>query len=230
MPLFYQPLLPSHHILSAEESRHAIKVLRMVNGDEIDVTDGRGAFYKARITDSDFSECAFVVTETKLQPLKDYRIHIAPRPHQNMDRIEWFVEKAVELGVDEISFVECKTSERRSVNLDRLEKLAISALKQSQQAFLAKLNPLAPIREIVSLSAGQKFIAHVDSANPLHLKSAALPGRDYLILIGPEGDFTPAELEESKKAGFQKVSLGPTRLRTETAGLAAGLILNLVNQ
>jgi len=132
--------------------------------------------------------------------------------------------------MDEVSFIACKNSERKSINRDRLEKLAVSAMKQSQQAWLPVLNPLIPFTDILTTPADQKFIACVDAKNPSHLKSVTNPAGNYLVLIGPEGDFSPDELKLSLDLGFIKVSLGPTRLRTETAALAACHILNLMNQ
>jgi 16S rRNA (uracil1498-N3)-methyltransferase len=231
MHLFYQPLIPAGtFVLPADESRHAVKVLRVTEGDVIEIADGAGTFYQARITHPDSGNCGFVVIGSKSQLAKNYRIHIAIAPTKNIDRTEWFVEKAVELGIDEISFIECKTSERKSVNMERMEKLAISAMKQSQQASLPILNPMSKLKTFLSHRASQKFIAFVDNENPIHLKSGAKPGNHYLILIGPEGDFSSTELQDSLDAGYQKVSLGPSRLRTETAALAACLTLNLVNQ
>lgn len=231
MPLFYQPGIPQGiHYLDPEESRHAAKVLRLKEGDSIELTDGIGNFYEARITSSNFTKCLFTILNTRLQPARPYRIHIAIAPTKNTDRIEWFVEKSVELGIDQISFAACKNSERKSLVLERLEKLAISAMKQSVQAWLPSFSPLRPFSEIIKIEAGQKFIAFVDVENPVHLMSAAKAGGDYLVLIGPEGDFTNDELKNALDHGFQKVSLGNHRLRTETAGIAACQVLNLLNR
>jgi len=228
--LFYQPEIPNGVFsLSADESRHAIKVLRLKAGDRIDITDGKGVFYEAQITKPDLLKCGFAVQKTKVQPRKTFLFHIAMAPTENTDRIEWFVEKTVELGIDQISFILCANSERKSLKLDRLEKLAISAMKQSGQAWLPQFTPLLPFKEILTSIAKQKFIAYVDSQNPQHLKSVARTEGEALVLIGPEGDFSPEELQRAQDHGFQKVSLGNNRLRTETAGLAACHILNLIN-
>ncbi len=186
-------------------------------------------FYKAQIILPDFSKCGFVIQTTKAQPPKTFQVHIAIAPTKNTDRIEWFVEKAVELGVDRISFILCSNSERKSLKSDRLERLAISAMKQSWQAWLPQLTPMLPFKDVLASAATQKFIAFVDIQNPIHLKAAARPGGEALVLIGPEGDFSQAELQNALDHGFQKVSLGSNRLRTETAGLAACHILNLIN-
>ena len=140
------------------------------------------------------------------------------------------VEKAVELGVDEISFVHCKTTERPFIKIERLEKVAISAMKQSLKATLPKVNDLIKLDTLIKQSKDvEKFIAYVDHSNPIHLKNAASSASNYLVLIGPEGDFSDGELAQAIQQGFQTVSLGNSRLRTETAGLAACHILNLIN-
>jgi 16S rRNA (uracil1498-N3)-methyltransferase len=186
-------------------------------------------FYEAQITNPDSSKCGFEIRTSKVQSQKTFRIHIAIAPTKNTERIEWFVEKTVELGVDQISFILCANSERKSMKMDRLEKVAVSAMKQSRQAWLPKLSPLLPFKDVLDSATNQKFIAFVDSQNPQHLKSAAKPGGEALVLIGPEGDFSKEELQSAQDHGFQKVSLGSNRLRTETAGLAACHILNLIN-
>ncbi|MBK5279759.1 MAG: 16S rRNA (uracil(1498)-N(3))-methyltransferase [Bacteroidia bacterium] len=231
MLLHYQPNIDLGTLsLSEDESRHAAKVLRVKNGDILDLTDGKGNFYKIRITKSDPRKCIFEIQEKKSQPKRSFFIHLAIAPTKNTDRIEWFVEKCVEIGVDKISFIVCQNSERRSINRDRIEKIAISAMKQSGQYWLPEIVDCGPVLEILKESSSQKFIAYVDQSNPHHLKSLAKPNQDYLVLIGPEGDFNKEELLSAEQAGFSKVSLGTTRLRTETAGVAACHILNLVNQ
>ena len=201
----------------------------MSAGDDIKITDGKGFFYQAQIVSIDSKKCVFKITAHEKIPKKSYHIHIAIAPTKNADRIEWFVEKAVEIGVHEISFILCKNSERKVLNLERIEKIAISAMKQSQQACMPILHPLQPFNEILKQSADQKFIGHVDSSNPVHLKAMAKPNKSYLVLIGPEGDFSKEELNTSLQAGFEKVSLGKNRLRTETAGLTACQTLQFVN-
>lgn len=195
------------------------------------IVDGKGSFYKAIITNADPHECGFTIKSTITIAKPDFSVHLAIAPTKNADRMEWMVEKAVEIGIDKISFIQCKTSERKTINLERLEKIVISAMKQSQKAWLPEIAPMIPFERFISASGGtEKFIAHVDSQNPIQLKSAARPSGNYLILIGPEGDFTNDELAVAHSAGFQKVRLGPSRLRTETAGLAAIMTLNLLNQ
>ena len=228
--MFYQPGIPEGiNYLDAEESRHAVRVLRMSEGDQLKLTDGKGFFYSARITKADSKKCQFEILDRKETPKRNFHIHLAIAPTKNADRIEWFVEKVTEIGIDEISFILCKNSERKVINTDRVEKIAVSAMKQSQQALLPKLNEIIPFKKIVEAKADQKFIGFVDSANPLHLKTITKPGKKYLTLIGPEGDFSNEELELAIKNGFEKVSLGTNRLRTETAGIVAVQILALAN-
>ena len=230
MNLFYQPLIPQGiSYLDADESRHCVKVLRHTVGDTLRITDGQGFFYDAIITKADDRQCTFRIAETIAQPPRNFTIHIAISPTKNADRIEWFVEKAVELGVDKISIVECENTERTYLKKERLEKVAISAMKQSLKAILPRIEGLLPFQDILTDNATQKFIAYVDQQNPDHLKNMAAAGKDYVVLIGPEGDFSPDELNVALQNGFKKVSLGPSRLRTETAGLAACHILNLIN-
>jgi 16S rRNA (uracil1498-N3)-methyltransferase len=228
--LFYQPgIQQGIRQLDADESRHAVKSLRLREGDTLDLTDGAGFFYKARITSAEANHCEFEIISKKESPRKNYIIHIAIAPTKNADRIEWLTEKAVEFGIQKLSFIACKNSERRNINMERIEKISINALKQSGQAWLPQLQTIMPFEKILGEQADQKFIAFVDSENPDHLKSLAHAGKNCLVLIGPEGDFSKEELELALKNNFQKVSLGSNRLRTETAGLAACHILNLLN-
>jgi 16S rRNA (uracil1498-N3)-methyltransferase len=228
--LFYQPLIDQGILyLDEDESRHCIKVLRKQVGNPIDITDGKGYFYRARITQADPRQCRFDILERIKQAPKTFSIQVAIAPTKNTDRMEWFVEKAVEIGIDKISLIECKNSERSYLKTGRLTKVAISAMKQSLKATLPEIEEAIPVDRLIKSAEGEKFIACVDPANPVHLKEAARPGRQYVVLIGPEGDFTADELATATYNGFIKVSLGGSRLRTETAGLAACHILNLVN-
>lgn len=230
MILFYQPQIPQGVFhLDEDESKHCVKVLRKKPGDSIDLTDGSGSFYKAIIQDADSRKCVFTITETRQQGSRPFHLHIAISPTKNADRIEWFVEKAVEFGVDEISLIECEHTERSYIRHDRLEKVAVSAMKQSLKAYLPKIHPLLSFPEIIETKTRSKYIAYVDSSNPVHLMNAAKDSNDVIVLIGPEGDFSEEELQQAGKHGFQKVSLGSSRLRTETAGLAACHIINLLH-
>jgi 16S rRNA (uracil1498-N3)-methyltransferase len=229
--LFYQPLLPEgiHH-LDEDESRHCVKVLRKRNGDELRITDGSGNFYQAIIEDASPSRCKFTVSSITPETPRNYFIHIAIAPTKNADRIEWFVEKCTEFGVDKISLVETDHTERVFLKKDRLVKVAISAMKQSLKARMPQITELRPLSAILTTSTEEhKFIAYVDEQNPDHLLRLAPPSSTYLVLIGPEGDFSTEELALAVQQKFRKVSLGNSRLRTETAGIAACHILNLIN-
>ncbi len=230
MPTFYQPEISSGHLLP-DESRHAVKVLRLGQGDEIELTDGKGSFCRASITKSDPQKCEFKITHREIIAKRDFSIHLAIAPTKNSERVEWMVEKCVEVGIEKISFILCKTSERKSINMERLEKIVVSAMKQSRQAWLPELVPLKPIEEFISqCTEKNKFIAHVDEQNLVYLKNQGTAASNAVILVGPEGDFTKEELGAANLAGFQKISLGPSRLRTETAGLSAVMLLNFLNQ
>jgi 16S rRNA (uracil1498-N3)-methyltransferase len=232
LTLFYQPLIGQgiHH-LDAEESRHCIKVLRKKQGDIIHLADGKGSFYEASIAKADQQQCDFKIINQTHEPKKPFYIHVAIAPTKNADRIEWFVEKAVEIGIDKITLVECEHSERVFLKPDRLRKIAVSAMKQSLKATLPEIQELTKFDKVIlNATEPSRFIAYVDKNNPAHLKDSASKGQQYLILIGPEGDFSPAELQSAEAHLFTKVSLGISRLRTETAGLAACHILNLINE
>lgn len=201
----------------------------MQMGDTIDLTDGQGFLYRAFINEANPKKCGFSIVDKKEIPVRDFSIAIAIAPTKNMDRTEWFVEKAVEIGIDKIHLLLCKNSERKTVNQDRLHKIAVSAMKQSGQARLPHITEMIPFKEAMSFEAEQKFICYVDISNPDQLKTLAKPNQSYLVLIGPEGDFNKEEMQLATESGFKKVSLGPNRLRTETAALTACQILNFVN-
>lgn len=231
MNLFYQPLIPQQiHFLDAEESRHCVRVLRKTNGDHILITDGNGVFYNTIITNADPHRCEFEVLSEQKQQRNSYSIHIAISPTKNADRIEWFIEKAVEVGIDEITLLKCSHSERTLLKKDRLTKVAASAMKQSMKPFFPVINDMQEFQSFIkSRSETEKFIAYVDKTNPDHLKNLAPKASSYLVLIGPEGDFSADELILAQENGFKKISLGQNRLRTETAGLMACHTLNLIN-
>lgn len=231
MHLFYTPFITeTDNFLPEEESAHCIRVMRMKKGDLITSTDGKGHFYKTEITEPDPKKCRILLKESQSVTPPDFNIHIAIAPTKNMERIEWFVEKAVELGVQQLSFLQCEHSERQVLKLERIEKIAISAMKQSQKAFLPCIYPLTPFKEFVAATIeGQKFVAHLEEGEKKHLKAVANPKGNYTVLIGPEGDFSVPEIASAIKNGFIPVTLGESRLRTETAGLAACMILNFIN-
>lgn len=219
--------------LDEDEAHHCIQVLRRQIGDSITLVDGRGGWYEATIIETGKKRCVVQI----VQHIPDYQrrnhyLHLAIAPTKNLDRMEWLLEKATEIGIDEITFLTCQRSERRQLRLDRLEKIVLSAMKQSLRAYLPKLHPLTPFLEFVQAPQHtQLFIAHCSPGEtPPHLQHVCTPGAPACVLIGPEGDFTAEEVEAAVASGFEEVSLGPHRLRTETAGLAACHIINLKNE
>ena len=199
--------------------------------DALELTDGKGSLSQAVLTSVDEHKAAFRVTQTTKIPKRPFSIHLAIAPTKNIDRMEWMVEKCVEIGIDKISFVRCKTSERPSIPMERLTKLTISAMKQSKQAWLPEVNDMVDFRDLFGrINEYQRFIAHVDASNPNHLATVAKPGGSYVLLVGPEGDFTNTEISLAISNDFKKVSLGPNRLRTETAGLYGVMALQLLNK
>jgi 16S rRNA (uracil1498-N3)-methyltransferase len=206
-----------------EEAGHCLRVLRLTTGDEVTLTDGKGNFYKAVISAATNKRCQLKITETLPQE-KGWTgwLHVAMAPTKNMDRTEWFAEKATEIGFDELTFLDCRFSERRVVKTERVEKILVSAMKQSLKPTLPVLNGMTPFNKFVAQPfAGQKFIAHCYEGDKEPLMQALTPGEDALVLIGPEGDFSPEEVEMAVKAGYRPISLGSSRLRTETAALVA---------
>ncbi len=231
MQLFLSTQINGNFItLSEEESWHCIKVLRHVGGDEIAVIDGVGGFYKGTITEGHPKHCVVQITHSEQQYNKrPYYLHLAIAPTKNSDRIEWFAEKAVEAGVDEISFVYCKNSERKIIKTDRVKKVIESAVKQSVQAYLPKVNELIAFNDFVKQQADiniKKLIAHCRDKQTPVLSAHIHQQQKVLCLIGPEGDFTTDEIELALKSGFEPVSLGINRLRTETAGVYVAVAMN----
>ena len=232
MQFFYQREVPQgHNYLTEEESRHCVKVLRRKLGDLIFVTDGLGNLYRTRITKADLKRCEFEIVDTRYTPRPEFHIHIAISPTKNLERTEWFVEKAVEIGVQEISFIATQNSERTVLKQDRIVRKAISAMKQSQKLYQPAINTLTTFDNFLGLNLinHNTYIANVDFENQHFLMQVAPPHARYCVLIGPEGDFSENEIELALDRGFHKVSLGNSRLRTETAGLVACHILNLIN-
>lgn len=204
--------------------------MRRRAGDIIHIADGKGMLYEARIVSEDQGKCTFEITNRQQEEEHKHRIHVAISPLSHPDRLEWFVEKAVELGVNGISLISCSRTEKPHVKLERLQKIAIGAMKQSQRLTLPGLSGPMPFEAFISsCNAEGRFIAFVDASNPRHLFAQVKRGTDTVVCIGPEGDFTDAELAFALKHGFVKVSLGSHRLRTETAGIAACHVVNLVN-
>lgn len=233
MQLFYVPTISGDKVVLNEvESKHAVRVLRLTEGTAVELVDGKGGFYTAEITEANPKKCKLTITEIKKEfGKKDFRLHMAVAPTKNIDRFEWFLEKATEIGVDEITPLLCDHSERKVIKPDRLEKILVSAMKQSLKAYLPKLNEFTLFKDFISeTSAEHKFIAHCYEGEKPHLKDIIPVHSTVLILIGPEGDFSPEEVELATSSGFTAVSLGNSRLRTETAGVVACHIVNLVNE
>lgn len=233
MQLFYLPKISGNSVtLNETESKHVVKVLRMQEGDQVKLIDGKGGVYKAEIADLHPKKCRLsILNVQKEDRRKNYWLHVAIAPTKNISRFEWFLEKVTEIGVDEITPLLSEHSERKLLKFERSEKILISAMKQSQKAFLPKLNELTSFNEFIqNTSEKQKFIAHCNNGEKNHLKNAIQKGNDMVILIGPEGDFSPEEVLEAKEKGFEEISLGGERLRTETAGVAACHIANLMNE
>ncbi len=235
MYLFYTPDITSdNYTLNEEESKHCIRVLRLTVGDKIQLIDGKGGWYEAEIKDDNQKRCTVSLIQNKKNVGKrDWQLHIVIAPTKSMDRLEWFIEKATEIGIDEISLVDCYTSERTIVKTERLKKVAVSAIKQSLKAYLPKINEIVDFKKFIIFSAnfkGQKFIAHCAGGKKAHLKDVYKKGDDTFILIGPEGDFSPEEVKLAVDNGFKEISLGESRLRTETAALYACTTVNILNE
>lgn len=234
MHVFYTPdITAADYVLNEEESRHCMKVLRLVIGDVVHLIDGSGGWYEAEIISESKRNVTLKVLSTKKEYQKrNHRLHIAVAPTKNIDRLEWFLEKATEIGIDEITPVICDRSERKIVKEDRLNKVITSAVKQSLQAYHPILNEALSFKELINnYQADYKMIAHCIDGEPRNfISQISEPGKSYLILIGPEGDFTPNEIEMALQNDFKPLTLGNTRLRTETAALAACFEVNYLNR
>lgn len=234
MLLFFKKEIATEGSLSLdeEESKHCIKVLRLVKGDFIYLTNGKGDLVKTQIILAHPKKCEIQIVDFQhIKKNRDFYLHLAIAPTKNAERIEWLVEKCMEMGIDEISFVLTQYTERSHFNIERVEKKAITALKQSLQTWLPKINPPMDFKKFISqVQENQRFIAYVDNENTQILSKIVNPLQNYCVLIGPEGDFSKEELVMALENGFQKVSLGKNRLRTETAGLVACCTINIINQ
>jgi 16S rRNA (uracil1498-N3)-methyltransferase len=209
--------------LDEEESRHLLSVLRRKIGDRLDLTDGRGFFYEAELAEvGKRYALARIVAQRAVLPAHAARLHVAIAPTKNMERFEWFLEKATEIGVGEVTPLLCQRAERDTIRLDRLEKILVSAMKQSLRAQLPKLNELTRFQDFVKKSSAvQKHLAWCSDEPLPHLATQFSPDKNTVVAIGPEGDFSPEEVRLALENGFGGVSLGAARLRTETAGLVA---------
>lgn len=234
---FYAPDAANTTELPAEEAGHALRVLRLKVGDDILLVDGKGCFYGAVITAATGHRCFYRIEKTMPQE-HDWKghLHLAMAPTKLMDRVEWFAEKATEIGFDELSFLDCKFSERRVVKEERIDKILISAMKQSHKAWKPKLNGMTRFKDFINQDReGDKFICHCyeesdigDGEKPL-LFDVLREGVPTTVLIGPEGDFSVEEVKYALQNGFKSVTLGRSRLRTETAALVAVHMMQLRN-
>lgn len=230
---FYVPNAQDTDILPDDEAMHALRVLRLKSGDEMILMDGQGCFYRAEVTLAATKLCQYKITETMPQQRQWHgKIHLAIAPTKMMDRMEWMVEKAVEMGVDEISFINCQFSERRVAKTTRLEKIIVAAMKQSRKPWKTVLHEMGTFHNFISKERkGRKFIAHcyneVERTNLFELMNGMGSDDDVTVLVGPEGDFSIDEVKDAVGAGYESVDLGKSRLRTETAGLMAVAMFQL---
>ena len=225
MHRFFAPDIADTLVLPEQESQHAVRVLRLVEGDEIEVVDGRGGLYNCRITLAHTKRCGVeIVSSTSVPNHWQGRITVAIAPTKNLDRMEWLAEKATEMGIDRIIPLLCRHSERKELKTERLAKILVSAMKQSLKATLPRLDEMTPIRQVLAGTSlpHQRFIAYCDEATERRqFEHCYRPDEDVIIMIGPEGDFSPEEVEMAVAKGFVPVTFGESRLRTETAALYA---------
>ena len=234
MQLFYNPNITETTVqfsFDKEESRHITKVLRKTVGDKVHITNGNGWLFTAKIVVSDMKNCLATVVSKTFKNNHNYTLHLAVAPTKMNDRYEWFLEKATEIGIDSITPIICDHSERKVVKLDRFEKILQSAMKQSLNCYLPKLHEPMPFKEYIKKPhRGQLFIAHCEKTDKKSLKQLLQPNQTITILIGPEGDFSVKEIETALANHFIPVTLGATRLRTETAAIVACHSVAFVNQ
>ena len=230
---FYVPDALTANELPSDEAMHALRVLRMKEGDEMMLMDGQGNYYRAEVTLAQSKHCFYEIKEQMPQERQwKGHLHLAIAPTKMMERMEWMTEKAVEVGLDELSFLNCQFSERRQVKIPRLQKIMISAVKQSHKAWITQLNEMVSFNAFIQQSReGRKYIAHCYEEVPRtylfdELRQSADTG-DTTVLIGPEGDFSIEEVRQAVAAGYISVHLGKSRLRTETAGLSAVMMMQL---
>jgi 16S rRNA (uracil1498-N3)-methyltransferase len=225
MQLFYNPTInetTTTFSFDKEESKHIIKVLRKKDSDILHVTNGSGLLFKTEITLASDNKCTVEIVSVEKIEAPKHRLHLAVSPTKMNDRYEWFLEKATEIGIAEITPIICDRSERKVINAERFEKIILSAMKQCNQMYLPKLNPAISLKEFLKTkNSGILLIAHCEETTKKTLKSILSPSTDYTILIGPEGDFSTKEIELALAENYIPVSLGETRLRTETAAIVA---------
>lgn len=235
MQLFYTTdVQDTMAFLHEEEARHCVQVLRYKAGDEINLMDGNGGLYVAVIMDAHKKKVSLrIISATQTYTHRSAALHLVVAPTKNISRMEWLLEKATEIGLDEITPIICQRSERKVIKPDRLEKIILAAAKQSKNTILPQLHPLIKFSDFIKKNEAvdkQKFIAHCQEDNEIHLLEKYQPRQDVIIMIGPEGDFSPDEIKMSLAAGYFPISLGVSRLRTETAGVVACHTVNLKAQ
>lgn len=236
MQLFYTEDIDERGgFLPEAEARHCLRALRLRTGDRMQITDGNGRLYTAVLLDSSDRNCPFSVEKIEdMPPAFPFYLHLAVAPTKNADRMEWFVEKAVEIGISEITCLQCEHSERSGLKAERMQRLMVAAMKQSLHFRLPVFNEHRSFKDFMQLqqhAGGQKFIAYCGEDGDIRpLKHACRPGGEVVILIGPEGDFSPEEIRLAKQCGFLPVSMGRSRLRTETAALVACHTVHLINE
>jgi 16S rRNA (uracil1498-N3)-methyltransferase len=232
--LFYNPnitKIDTAFVFDKDESRHIVKVLRKQIGDKLVITNGKGYLFYTEVTVSDIKRCEVKVLSHEFKERRPFRLHIAIAPTKMNDRYEWFLEKATEIGIEEITPIFCDHSERKVIKPERMEKILQSAMKQSLHCYHPKLNPSVSFDDFITSNfKGHRFIAHCEESHKIALKTALKKKSDCLILIGPEGDFSVKEIETAKEHQFIPVTLGNTRLRTETAGIVACHTVALINE
>lgn len=231
MIIFYAPCLSTCSELPEEESGHVVRVLRHTVGDEIDVVNGNGMWYHCRIASAHPKHCSVEILSSHSDSHWPYRVELAIGPTKNLDRMEWWLEKSVEIGLDRFVPLRCRFSERKELKTERLRKIAIAAMKQSLKATLPQIDEMTDFKRFIEEPFdGQKFIAHCMDNQPRHLLSHLVQkGRDVRILIGPEGDFSQDEVSFALQNGYLPISLGDQRLRTETAALVSVHTVHLIN-
>lgn len=233
MILFYTKHVKDHlAILDGEEAMHCTKTLRKKLGDIVHFVDGKGGFYSGKIIGFNKKTCSIAIDNSLVKEnRKDYKLHLAIAPTKNINRLEWFLEKATEIGIDEITPILCQRSERKIIREDRLTKVLVAAMKQSLKSHLPKLNELTKFKDFIKNEFnGQKLIAHCNEGEKTILKHIYQPKNNVLIMIGPEGDFSNEEVEMALQNSFYPISLGEERLRTETAGIISVHSISLINQ
>lgn len=230
---FHVPHAATINELPEDEARHALRVLRLKEGDELFLMDGEGSFYRAHVTLASNHKCLYAIDETLPQrPTWQGRTHLAIAPTKDIGRIEWLVEKATEIGFDEVSFLDCQFSERKTIRTDRIEKIVVSAVKQSRKAWMPAVNGMVPFRQFIRQhNSGHRYICHCynefEKQDFFESLPAIPPKEEVTVLVGPEGDFSVDEVQFALSQGYQSVSLGQSRLRTETAGLYAVMLSHL---